>query len=188
VGHGRHRRQVLRVRVGEPEPRPHYVDALGIRAGRTFAPTSRTKATTRTAGGDLSIIFPQKLGGFFLDLMVSPTITPVVATGSAYNSTFLIGSSTPTKSATLQVNKPTTAGVDTAFTYPGRCSCPRRSRWRSAVCCPRRSRGRARTRRRSATTPAGAALATASYVAGNDVWPHTEMRSPTRARRCRSRR
>jgi hypothetical protein len=26
-----------------------------------------------------------------------------------------------------------------------------------------------------ATTPAGAALATASYVAGNDVWPHQEM-------------
>src|SRR3954468_9261057 len=96
-----------------------YYDGLGLRAARTFGPSSRTKKTTRSAGGDLQVVFPQKLGGFFLDLMVAPTITPVIATGSAFNSTFNIGASVPTKSATLQVNKPTTAGVDTAFTYPG---------------------------------------------------------------------
>src|SRR3954470_21834801 len=94
----------------------NYYDGNGLRAGKTFGPTSRTKVTTRTAGGDTTIVFPKKLGGFFLDLMVEPNITPGVATGSAFHLPFLIGSSVPTKSATLQVNKPTTAGVDTAFT------------------------------------------------------------------------
>lgn len=152
-----------------------YVDALGLRAGRTFAPSSRTKKTTRTAGGDLSVIFPQKLGGFFLDLMVAPTITPIIATGTAYNSTFLIGASVPTKSATLQVNKPTTAGVDTAFTYPGAVLVSAAFSMEvsglltasfSWVCKDETTPG---------TTPAGAALATATYVAGNDVWPHQEL-------------
>jgi hypothetical protein len=110
-----------------------YYDGLGLRAGRTFAPSNRTKATTRTAGGDLSVVFPQKLGGFFLDLMVAPTITPGHRDGTAYNSTFNIGASVPTKSATLQVNKPTTQGVDTAFTYPGSDARRRRSAWRSAA-------------------------------------------------------
>lgn len=153
----------------------NYYDGLGLRAGRTFAPSSRTKATTRMAGGDLQVTFPQKLGGFFLDLMVAPTITPVVATGSAFNSTFLIGASVPTKSATLQVNKPTTGAVDTAFTYPGSVLVGASFSMETGGALMATFTWACKDETTPATTPAGAALATATYVAGNDVWPHQEM-------------
>jgi hypothetical protein len=152
-----------------------YYDGLGLRAGRTFAPSNRTKATTRTAGGDLSVVFPQKLGGFFLDLMVAPTITPVVATGTAYNSTFNIGASVPTKSATLQVNKPTTQGVDTAFTYPGSMLVGATFSMEVGGVLTASFTWACKDETTPATTPAGAALATATYVSGNDVWAHQEM-------------
>jgi hypothetical protein len=153
----------------------NYYDGLGLRAGRTFAPTSRTKVTTRTAGGDTTVVFPKKLGGFFLDLMVAPTITPVIATGSAFNSTFLIGASVPTKSATLQINKPTTAGVDTAFTYPGSVLVGAQFSMATGGVLTAQFTWACKDETTPATTPAGAALATATYVAGNDVWPHQEM-------------
>jgi hypothetical protein len=152
-----------------------YVDSLGLRAGRTFGSSARTKKTTRSAGGDTTVIFPQKLGGFFLDLMVSPTITPVIATGTAYNSTFLIGASVPTKSATLQINKPTTAGVDTAFTYPGSVLVGAQFSMATGGLLTAQFTWMCKDETTPGTTPAGAALATATYVAGNDVWPHQEM-------------
>lgn len=152
-----------------------YYDGLGLRAARTFGPSSRTKKTTRSAGGDLQVVFPQKLGGFFLDLMVSPTITPIIATGTAYNSTFLIGASVPTKSATLQVNKPTTAGVDTAFTYPGSMLVAAQFSMATGGVLTAQFTWACKDETTIATTPAGAVLATATYVAANDVWPHQEM-------------
>jgi hypothetical protein len=153
----------------------NYYDGLGLRAGRTFAPSNRTKATTRTAGGDLQVAFPQKLGGFFLDLMVAPTITPVVASGTAYNSTFNIGASVPTKSATLQVNKPTTAGSDIAFTYPGSVLVGASFSMEVGGALMATFTWACKDETTPSTTPSGAALATASYVAGNDIWPHQEM-------------
>lgn len=153
----------------------NYYDGLGLRAARTFAPSNRTKKTTRSAGGDTQVAFPQKLGGFFLDLMVAPTITPVLATGTAYNSTFLIGASVPTKSATLQINKPTTAGVDTAFTYPGSMLVSATFSMETGGVLMATFTWACKDETTPSTTPAGAALATATYVAGNDVWPHQEM-------------
>lgn len=153
----------------------NYFDGLGLRAGRTFAPSNRTKATTRTAGGDLQVVFPQKLGGFFLDLMVAPTITPVLATGSAYNSTFAIGASVPTKSATLQVNKPQTGGTDKAFTYPGSVLVGATFSMEVGGVLTASFTWACKDETTPDTTPAGAALATATYVAGNDIWPHQEM-------------
>jgi hypothetical protein len=152
-----------------------YFDGLGLRALRTFGSSSRTKKTTRAAAGDVSVVFPQKLGGFFLDMMVSPTITPIIATGTAYNSTFLIGASVPTKSATLQVNKPTTAGSDTAFTYPGAVLVSATFGMEVSGVLTAQFSWVCKDETTPGTTPAGAALATASYVAGNDVWPHQEM-------------
>jgi hypothetical protein len=152
-----------------------YFDGLGLAAGRTFAPQSRTKATTRSAGGDTTIVFPQKVGGFFLDLMVAPTITPVIATGTAYNSTFNIGASVPTKSATLQINKPTTAGVDTAFTYPGSVLTQATFSMEVGGALTAAFTWACKDETTPGTTPAGAALATATYVAGNDVWAHQNI-------------
>lgn len=153
----------------------NYFDGLGLRANRTFAPSNRTKATTRLAGGDLQVVFPQKLGGFFLDLMVAPTITPVVATGTAFNSTFLIGASVPTKSATLQVNKPQTGGTDKAFTYPGSMLVGAAFSMETGGVLTATFTWACKDETTPDTTPAGAALATATYVAGNDIWPHQEM-------------
>jgi hypothetical protein len=152
-----------------------YYDGLGLRAARTFAPSSRTKKTTRSAGGDLQIVFPQKLGGFFLDQMVAPTITPIIATGTAYNSTFLIGASVPTKSATLQVNKPTTGAVDTAFTYPGSVLVSASFSMAVGGVLMATFTWACKDETTPGTTPTGAALATASYVAGNDVWAHQDL-------------
>jgi hypothetical protein len=154
---------------------PNYYDGLGLRAGRTFGTASRTKKTTRQAGGDVSIVFPQKLGGFFLDLMVAPTITPIVATGSAYNSTFNIGASVPNKSATLQVNKPTTAGVDTAFTYPGAVLRSAAFSMEVGGVLTATFSWVVKDETTPGTTPAGASLATATYVSGNDVWAHQDF-------------
>lgn len=153
----------------------NYYDGLGLRANRTFAPSNRTKATTRMAGGDLQVVFPQKLGGFFLDLMVAPTITPVVATGTAFNSTFLIGASVPTKSATLQVNKPQTGATDKAFTYPGSMLVGATFSMETGGVLTSTFTWACKDETTPETTPAGAVLATATYVAGNDIWPHQEM-------------
>jgi hypothetical protein len=150
-------------------------DGLGLRAARTFGPSGRTKKTTRTVNGDVQVAFPQKVGGFFLDMMVAPTITPIIATGTAYNSTFLIGSSVPTKSATLQVNKPTTAGVDTAFTYPGAVLTSAAFSMAVGGVLMATFTWVVKDETTPGTTPAGAALASATYVAGNDIWPHQEF-------------
>jgi hypothetical protein len=67
--------------------------------------------------------------------MVAGTITPVQQAASiAYLSTFNVGSSLPTKSATIQINKPSLNAGDVAYTYPGSVLRARSSRWRPAAC------------------------------------------------------
>src|SRR5881628_3720178 len=97
-----------------------YVDPVGLQAGITFGPQSLTKGTTRTAGGDFSMYVPYRLTGHLFDQMVAGTITPVQQTSTiAYLSTFNVGASVPTKSATIQINKPASSAGDVAYTYPG---------------------------------------------------------------------
>jgi hypothetical protein len=152
-----------------------YVDPIGLQAGVTFAPQSLTKATTRTAGGGFGMYVPYRLTGHLLDQMVAGTITPVQQASSiAYLSTFPVGSSLPTKSATIQINKPSTSGGDTAYTYPGSVL--------SAVAFSMATGGilmstwtwLSKDETTPATTPAGAALATASYATADDVWSHID--------------
>jgi hypothetical protein len=153
-----------------------YYDGLGLRAARTFAPSARTKKTTRSAGGDTPIALPYKGSGFFFDQMVAGTITPVQQAATiAYLSTFNVGASVPTKSATLQVNKPTTQAVDTAFTYPG--SVLSAAAFSIAVGGVMMSTfsWMSKDETTPSTTPAGAALASAVYLSGNDVWAHQEI-------------
>jgi len=153
-----------------------YYEPETLRAGRTFQPSGTTRQTGRNVAGDTSLPFPTKKGGFFLDQMVAGTITPVqVASTIAYNSTFNIGASVPTKSATLQINKPTTQGVDTPFTYPG-------ARLQSAAFSMEVGGGLqstfnwvAKDETNPTTTPAGAALASATYVSGTSTWAHSDV-------------
>ena len=153
-----------------------YIDSGGLRAGRTFRPSGRTRGTVRAAGGDVSLQFPTKKGGFFLDQMVSGTITPVqVASTTAYNSTFNIGASLPEKSFTAQVNKPATSAGDVAFTYPG-CKLQSAAFNLEQGGILQSTFGVvAKDETTPATTPAGAALATATYVSGSDSWAHQDI-------------
>jgi len=153
-----------------------YYEGLGLSAGRTFAPSSRTKATTRQAAGAVAKALSTKKEGFFFDQMVAGVITPVQQAATiAYLSTFNVGASIPTKSATLQFNKPTTQAVDTAFTYPGAVL-------RSAAFSMEVGGGFmanyewvVKDETTISTTPAGAALAAATYVAGSTVWAHNDV-------------
>jgi hypothetical protein len=97
-----------------------YYDGVGLRADTTFAPSSRSKKLKRSAAGDMSMS----------DAVQEPRRDPrpdghrhrhpVVVNGTGFKSTFNVGlGAAPTKSATIQVNKPRVDSTDVAFTYPG---------------------------------------------------------------------
>jgi hypothetical protein len=154
----------------------NYYDGMGLVAGRTFAPSSRGKRTTRSAGGDLAMTFPYKGGGFFLDQMVAGTITPVQqGATAAYLSTFNVGSSVPSKSATLQINKPQTSGGDVPFTYPGAVLVSAGFSMALGGALMATFTWLCKDETTPTTTPAGASLATATYIANNDIWLHQDM-------------
>jgi hypothetical protein len=152
-----------------------YYDGVGLRAGRTFGPQSRTKKTTRGAGGDVALELPYKLSGALFDQMVAGTITPVQQAASiAYLSTFNVGASVPVKSATNQFNKPASSAGDTAFTYPGCVLTAASFSMATGGTLESSTSWTAKDETTPATTPAGGALATASYAANNDIWVHQD--------------
>jgi len=153
-----------------------YHDSLGLVAGRTFSPSNRTKATTRGSNGGVTMELPYKKSGFFFDQMVQPTITPVQQGGTtAYLSTFNVGASVPTKSFTTQINKPASSAGDTAFTYPGCVLAEAAFSVEVGGVLMSTFSTINKDETTPTTTPAGAALATATYVSGNDVWVHPEI-------------
>ncbi len=153
-----------------------YYDGAGLRAGRTFAPSSRAKKTTRGAGGSVSMELPYKLSGHIFDQMVAGTITPVQQSSSiAYLSTFNVGASLPTKSATLQINKPLTSAGDKAFTYPGAVLVGAEFGMDVGGVLMSSFEWMAKDETTPDTTPSGAALASASYASSNDIWVHQDM-------------
>lgn len=86
----------------------------------TFSRGSRRVATTRSGSGTLSMEFPSKGGGFWLDLLHGNTVTPVQqAATPAYRQTHAIGLTAPDKSATIQVGRPDTSGTVRPFDYLG---------------------------------------------------------------------
>jgi hypothetical protein len=152
---------------------PTYVDPVGLQAGITAAPQSLTKQTTRAAGGAFSAYTPFKQTGHLLDQMVAGTITPVQqGATTAYLSTFNVGASVPTKSATIQFNKPSTSNGDTAYTYPGSVLTSAEFSMETGGILMSNWAWLSQDETTPATTPAGAALATASYATSDDVWSH----------------
>jgi hypothetical protein len=152
-----------------------YVDPIGLQTGVTFAPQSLTKATTRTAGGGFSAYAPYKQAGHLFDQMVAGTITPVQnAATTAYTSTFNVGASVPTKSATIQINKPSTNSGDTAFTYPGSVLTGAEFSMETGGVLMSQWTWVSKDETTPATTPAGAALASSTYAANDDVWSHID--------------
>jgi len=153
-----------------------YYDGMGLIAGQTFAPQSRGKKTTRKVGGDLAMALPYKGAGFFFDQMVTGTITPVQQAATiAYLSTFNVGSSVPSKSATLQVNKPMTTIADKAFTYPGSVLVSAEFSMVVGGALTVKFTWLCKDETTPDTTPSGASLASASYVASNDIWVHQDI-------------
>lgn len=152
-----------------------YQESVGLRAGRTFQPAARTFATTRQAGGGVALDIPTKSFGSILDLMHGLAISPVQqGATAAYLQTHAIGTSQPNKSATLQVNKPTSAAVDTPFTYPGSVLTAASFSLDLGGILKTQLTWDCQDEQTPATTPAGPALATASYPAGVTSWDHTK--------------
>jgi hypothetical protein len=174
------------VRVGEPQPRPELL--------RRQRPASREDVRPDVADEDHHAHRRRGYDGGLPEearrVLPGPDGRaddhPGRRDGLAYNSTFLIGSSVPTKSATLQVNKPTTAGVDTAFTYPGSVLVGAQFSMAVGGVLTDSSPGRdLKDETTPATTPAGAALATATTSPATTSGRIRRWRSPTRAGRSR---
>lgn len=153
----------------------NYQDGVGLRANRTFQPSGQMRLTTRSAGGSVPMDVPTKLFGSILDLMhgATPTVTQQAAT-TAYLQTHPIGTTVPNKSATMQINKPLTTATDHPVTYPGSILLS------AAFSCEADGKLKvtlgwwSQDERNLTTTPAGLALATASYATGTTSWIGTD--------------
>lgn len=93
-----------------------YLESHQLRAGRFFQSAPRRVLTTHDAQVALAGEFPNKGGGFLLDLLHGNAVTPVVngATTAFTQTHNLTGD--PNKSATIQVGKPDTGGAATSGT------------------------------------------------------------------------
>lgn len=102
----------------QADVRAHVSQQLG--SGATVARGSRRKLVTRSAGGGLSMEVPNKGYGSVLDLMHDNAVTPVQQGATpAYLQTHNIGLTAPTKSATIQTNRPDSTNTDRPFDYLG---------------------------------------------------------------------
>jgi len=118
---------------------------------------------------------PYKLTGHLFDQMVAGTITPVQQAATiAYLSTFNVGASIPNKFATVQFNKPATNAGDVAYTYPGSVLESAELSMATGGILMSTWNWLSKDETTPATTPAGAALASASYAASDDVWSHVD--------------
>jgi hypothetical protein len=151
-----------------------YHDGISLRADTTFESSARTKKLRRAAGGAIPLPVGYKQFGVILDQAVTGTVTPSVVSGTAYLSTFNVGlGAAPTKSATLQINKPYSTGTDLSVTYPGAMLSGMSFSIDTDGILMCNTTWDAQDETTPGTTPAGAALASASYAAGQDVWPET---------------
>lgn len=98
----------------------NYINSRGLRAGRTFQRSSRRVATVRTAGGAVRMEVPTQGFGFWLDLLHGNAVTPVQqGATAAYKQTHDLGTTDPSKSATIQVGRPDSGGTVRPFDYLG---------------------------------------------------------------------
>ncbi|MDP2712309.1 MAG: phage tail tube protein [Solirubrobacteraceae bacterium] len=148
-----------------------YQDGVGLKANRMFAPAGRMRATTRQGAVSTPMDVPTKGFGAILDLMhgLTPTVVQQEDT-DAYLQTHIIGTSMPNKSATLQLNKPTTDAVDVPTTYPGSILTAASFAIDAAGLLKATLTWDAMDERTPATTPAGLALAAAAYPTGVTSW------------------
>lgn len=98
----------------------NFINSRQLGAGSTFQSSSRRAATTRQGGGEISMEAVTKGMGFWFDLLHANAVTPVQqAATAAYLQTHNIGTTSQTKSATIQVGRPSTDGTVRPFDYLG---------------------------------------------------------------------
>jgi len=98
----------------------NYLQSTALGAGSTFPRSSRRAASTRAGAGSITMEATNKGMGFWFDLLHDNVVAPVQqAATTAYLQTHNIGITTPTKSATIQVGRPSTDGVVRPFDYLG---------------------------------------------------------------------
>jgi hypothetical protein len=154
----------------------NYYDGVGLRADTTFAGSSRAKKLKRTAGGGMTMSMPYKNLGAILDQMVTGTVTPVVVNGTGFKSTFNVGlGAAPTKAATIQINKPRSDSTDVAYTYPGSMITEAGFSFATGSVPMLNTTWVSKDETTPGTTPAGAALASASYPANDNIWTDLEI-------------
>lgn len=148
-----------------------YQDGVGLRANRMYGPSGRMRATTRQGGGAVPMDVPTKGMGAIFDLMhgLVPTVVQQAAT-PAWLQTHLIGTSMPNKSATIQVNKPTTQAADVPTTYPGSILTAASFALSADGMLKATLTWDSMDERTLTTSPAGLALAAASYPTGVTSW------------------
>jgi hypothetical protein len=149
----------------------NYQDGVGLKANRMFQPAGRMRKTTRSAGGASPMDIPNKGFGAIVNLMHDLVVTPAqLGSTAAYKQTHNIGTSMPRKSATVQVNKPTSQGVDVPHTYPGSVLASVAFSVDANGILKATPTWMAQDELTPDTTPAGPALASASYPTGLSSW------------------
>jgi hypothetical protein len=97
-----------------------FFTSAQLGGGTMFPRGSRRVSTTRSGTGSLVFEVPNKGYGAWLDLMHGNAVTPVQqAATAAYLQTHNIGLTAPSKSATIQFNRPDSADTNRPFDYLG---------------------------------------------------------------------
>lgn len=96
----------------------NIVQGQGLRGGGLYARSQRRAYTTRSVAGDIELDVATNGMGLLFEQMMGSSTSAVIGATSAYQQVHTPGQITG-KSMTIQVGRPTTAGVVTPFTYNG---------------------------------------------------------------------
>lgn len=152
-----------------------WAESEGLQAGQQVQLANYAVQTTRAAKGSVAIEYAtKKMGQLFKAMLGSTVATPTLISGSAYKQVHQLGNHAGI-GLTCQFGRPQTDGTVKPFTYPG-CKV---TGWELSS-----SEGEllkldleldAKDETTLTSTPAGAALAAASYTVGNEVFTHNQL-------------
>ncbi|MGZ4663721.1 MAG: phage tail tube protein [Frankiaceae bacterium] len=153
---------------------PTWAEGMGLHAGGQVKRASRAVITTRQASGSFKAdVTTKKFGLLFRHMLGSPTSTATLISGTAYKQVHTLGNGVGL-GLTTQIGVPRTDGVVEPFTYPGTkitdwtLSCAEGQLLKLDLGLD------AWDELTTGTTPAGAALAAASYALPAEVFNFTQ--------------
>lgn len=152
-----------------------WAQGEGLHAGGQVRRGVRTVQTTRDASGPVEMDIPTRKFGLLVRHMLGSTVSaPTLIAGSAYKQIHALGNAAGL-SLTTQVGVPRVDGTVEPYTYPG-CKI---AGWK--ITCEQGGLLKveldinAKDELTTATTPAGPALAAASYVAAAEVFNFAQV-------------